>query len=429
MRGRWSIADLGRTVLDRLLPRVDDVALALLSPGPGAVVRREGARSAGGDRTYVAHRAAAGATVFVPARDRELATQVLAGRPGGPRALAVRSLRAALPAPRVSVRGARVSVPRVVAAAVPDRPAGRCCLLVGGGGPRRRGAFLVAPDDAGAADLVVKAAVLEAAERGAHEQRVLGQVHALSPGLGPRGVGHGTAGTWSWSAETLVPGRPLSETVTDVSSSGRARTREVLEQLARALASLTRASTGPGSGSPVDLRGRHSELTPLVTGLGGVPRVLVHGDLATAHNLLVEGSRVTLIDWETARPDGLPLLDLLPVLCLATARAAGRVNLPSQADYVLALCAGTAAESAWLLGLVADYCRRSGVPLEAAGRLAMLTWGHVASMPLVHAELTAAHEGAVDAWPTPADLVAQRWATRPDLGLEWPALLAASRRS
>lgn len=406
--------------LSRLVPGVEPAAISVLLPrgasGP-AVTVGPGRRPPPG-RRYDVYAAASGAVVLVPHGDAALIRQARDGGPASARARAVRAVRAVLPAAAVVVPD---GPPAVLSAAAPDRPAGRCSLLVGGGGPRRRAALLVAPDDGGPADRVVKAGRCDAvARRGEVEQRILAQVAAHAAGLAPRALGAGAAEDWSWTAETLVPGRPLSETVTDTSSAGRRRTVAVLEHLADGLGRLAAAPSGRVAPDPVRLRGAHTALGPLLGRLDGVPGVLVHGDLATAHNVLVDGRTARLVDWETARPDGLPLLDLLPLLCLTTARLAGPAGPHELAARVLALCAGQAADSAWLLALV----RSAAAGLREPGLVAALGWGHLASMPLVHAELARADGRTVVPWPTAAEQVAAAWCEHPRLGTAWSALTA-----
>ena len=432
-RPGFRVADLrvpSRPVPDlgRLSPAVPGPALELLLPAaPDArVVAGRLPRGEAGLR-YDLLAGAAGAVVLVPHGDRALRRQVAAYRPTSPRAHAVAALRAAAPTRCLTVSTSGDPTPPVVVAACPDRPQPRCCLVLGGGGLRRRAAFLVAPAGRGPADRVVKCGQdASVPARAAHEQDVLARVAALSPGLGPRPLGTGATAGWAWSVEDLVTGRPLSETVADVSLAGRRRTRAVLEDVVERLGVLASATAAPAAGPlRATLRGEHRRLEPLLGAVAELPSVLVHGDLASAHNVLVAGDRARLIDWETAR-NGLALDDVLPLLCLVSAQADGVRGHARQAEHVLRLCAGQAPGGLWLLRLVAAHCLRSQVPLGSAGALAALAWGSLASMPIVHAELAAADGREVAPWPTAASLVAAGWDSHPGLGLDWPALRAVA---
>lgn len=414
--------------LRRLAPGVPGTAYELLLPaGQDAGVVAGPLPRGGAGLRYDVLAGAAGAVVLVPRDDRALRRQITSGRPTSPRARVVAALRTALPASSLTVVAAGSATPRVVAAACPDRPGARCCLVLGGGGPRRRAAFLVAPAGHGPADRVVKCGRdASVPARAAHEQEVLGRVAGLAPGLGPRPLGTGSVDGWAWSAEELVAGRPLSEVVVDVSPAGRRRTRAALEQVVEQLGVLAAATVAPPAGPPrVVLRGAQRRLEPLLATVNDVPSVLLHGDLASAHNVLVAGDRPRLIDWETARA-GLALDDVLPLLCLVTTRAEGVRGHARQAAHILRLCAGQAPGGVRLLRSVAAHCHRAQVPLQAAGALAALAWGSLASMPALHAELAARDGQVVAPWPTAAELVSASWDSHPGLGPDWPALRAVA---
>lgn len=410
--------------LARLRRPVPVEAAALLAgrdpapPGAGPLVR------------WDAHAGPAGATVLVPHSDRALLRTLQAARPRPPRKALHRAVRALVPPARLEVPGG--GVPAVVTAACPGHGGLRAALVLGGGGPRRRAVFLVAEPAADLPQLVVKASPLAhgRAAEAQHEQHVLAVVARVSPGLAPEPRGCGATDSFTWSAETASAGWPLAELAADTTRHGQHSTRRLLDQLAARLTDVAAATAAPARWTPaspaVRLRGRFVAAGRLLQGLQ-VPSVLVHGDLATAQNVLASPGGCHVIDWETATERGLPLLDLLPLLALVTARASGRREPADQAEYVISLCAGRTPASGWLLGLVTDHCRRVGVPLHLAGALAALAWSHVASMPDVHRELVQRTGAAGGVWHTPAQDVAERWLDHPDLGVAWPALAAAER--
>jgi hypothetical protein len=304
----------------------------------------------------------------------------------------------------------------------PEVPAaGGVCLALGSD-PRRRAVFLLTDADRCVTGVVKAARSPDEQDRPEHEQRVLSSLHAA--GLGdrlptPRGVG--LAGPVAWSAESAVLGRALPEVLAGAEP---AEALALLGQLADWLGDLAAATAGPASRAPLPLRGERARgLASLADRLAAVPGVLTHGDLASAQNVLVTAAGAPVVlDWETAREGGPPLLDLLPLLCTGLTVARGVLEPADQARHVLSLCRGDEPESGWLRAQVTAYLGRLGLPPAAAGPLAALTWGYQASMRAVHDELLAAAGLPVPAWVSPAELLLPAWLDDPRLGTDWEAL-------
>ena len=364
---------------------------------------------------------AAGALLLVPSDTPSLRRHLLAGRPAGPRAVGLRALRWAVRPGGATVATRASTVPAVVTRSCPDLDSPHAALVTGGGGPRRRSAFVVADHDGAPTRVVKVGRGHDADRRAAREQLVLSLLETTCPGLAPRPLGAGTSGPMAWSVEVAVAGRPLSEAVTDTSAQGRERTRRVLEDLARQLAELARATkVSPGTepdGGLVD-----PTLWADLAGLPDVAGVMVHGDLASAHNVLAQGGHGRLIDWETASLVGPPLLDLLPLVCFAHAASHGARGPDAQAEHALRLCSGSHRDSPWLLGLVRSYCQSAGVPLARAGALAALAWRHPGRVRRAHDELLRTAGEDCLRWRSPAEHVARRWDSTPGLGRRWDAL-------
>ena len=286
---------------------------------------------------------------------------------------------------------------------------------------RRRAVVLVPGVEPGRARAVVKVSRSPHEEdRATHEQHVL----SLLP-LGdvtPRPLGAGRTRTVAWSPETALTGQPLRVLLTDPD----APVLPVLGRLADWLGDVAvRTATpvdwkGVGDGDRVvALRGPATGLRRLLQGLSDVPAIVTHGDLASGHNVLVdETGRPAVLDWETARERGLPLLDLVPLLCCSLARARAGAELDTQADYVVDLATGRSAESEWLFARVANHAARLRLPPAAIGPLAILAWGHQASMRLVKAELQAAAGLPPARWQSLGELVLRHW--EQEVGLGWP---------
>jgi hypothetical protein len=103
----------------------------------------------------------------------------------------------------------------------------------------------------------------------------------------------------------------------------------------------------------------------------------------------------------------------------------GKGRADREADHVLALATGRSPESGWLFAQVAGYADRVGLPPASLGPLALLAWGHQASMRQVRDELLVAAGLPVGEWTSLAELVLPRWER--EVGAEWPQLRAHLR--
>lgn len=375
-------------------------------------------------RTYVARRAPAGAVVIGPLERGRARHNAPASGGVAARKMIMAGVRRATGRSYVTVARRGAVTPGAVRAALGSEYES-VSLVAGGGGPRRRSAFVVVNPNDVRPHAVIKVGPVRWEARGRTEQRVL---HRLGDaGLGevvPRPLGEGRVGLICWSAESAAYGRPLSDVV--AGSARPAQIRASLEKLAEwfgQLGNATRtARNWREAASGLPLRGEHQGLTGLRRVLSDVPGVLVHGDVGTGFNILVDRDLFHIIDWETSAEAELPLTDLLPLVCNALAAERGHRRASAAAEYVLRLCAGEEADSDWLLSVVRRYCRVVKVPLDQVGTLAALAWGYQASMRLVHEELVI-EAGDVDPpWETSADAIARGWLMHRGLGLLWPAL-------
>lgn len=390
-------------------------SVLLHGPDPRGLLAAAGYRT----RTWRGVAADAGALALVA----EDGPRLHPPRPGGLAGLKRAGLHAVrqLAGPARLTVASRTAGPPALCAA---QQATAACVVTGGGGPRRRQVMLVG--DSGRATRVVKAARPADADRAAREQEVLTVLHQRGSGAAvPAPLGHGLSGPFAWSAESALPGRPLADLLGE--RGARPRVRQVLDEVAAWLGTLaashrTARSWGVEPAPGAVLLGEHAALAPAFGRLDGVPGVPVHGDLGAAFNLLVDDDGSWgVLDWETAQLDGLPLLDLLPLLCGALASLEGR-DTADRAEHVLRLCSGQAADSDWLLTRVSRYVRDAGIPGDAAGALAALAFGHQASMRLAHTRLVQDAGEDAPQWRSLWDDVARGWGASPLLGWDWPAL-------
>jgi hypothetical protein len=279
--------------------------------------------------------------------------------------------------PAVTLGARHPGPPALLAAAARELgavAADEWCLLLGSGGVRKRAAFLLFAD-AGRTQQVVKftrqPGNTEAFDR---EEQALRQALAAGPAVAdraPRLLARGELAGVPASVETAMPGVPL-------------RLLRRPERLAVA--------------------------EDVAHWLGTVGR-FQHGDL-TGDNVLVDGGRFGLVDWEHARADGLPLADLLFF--------AAHV-LPGRGDPV-ALFLGRSPESPRLF----RWVQATGLSRADAGRYAAQAWQEYGERArasrLAREQLTGA---AVP--PYLPEQVATAWRTDPGLGEGWPALDAPGR--
>lgn len=321
----------------------------------------------------------------------------------------------------VAVRGQAAGAPatlRTARAAMPPGVLDGPTALYVAADPRRRALLLPA-----AGRIVVKIErSLGASSRGSREQQALLDLSGFGVTGVPAPLGGDPQGAPAWSAEQRLPGEALAGLL---AIGPRGRGIAALDRLARWLDDLavrTRSEVAP---HPLELplRGRSREVVTALPDLVGSPSVFAHGDLASALNVLIDADGgPQIIDWETARAQAPPLLDLLPVLCLGLARANGHEAPTAQTRYVLALARGECEASAWLVSALQRHAARLGIPAESMGPLALLAWAYQASMRAVHDELVVAAGLSLTPWMSAAELILAGWSEDPALGSAWRAL-------
>lgn len=156
----------------------------------------------------------------------------------------------------------------------------------------------------------------------------------------------------------------------------------------------------------------------------GVPPVFAHGDLADG-NVMVTVRSMSVVDWERARPDGVPLWDLLYFAVNTLPLLDGVAGLEQTLAYLVALFRGEARSSAVLFRWVRSYVEAVGLDPPVVGRVVGACWrDHAERVDLMRSERDAEHA----AWPL-MSLLADAWSSDPLLGDGWSAWRGAGRSS
>ena len=155
----------------------------------------------------------------------------------------------------------------------------------------------------------------------------------------------------------------------------------------------------------------------LVESLPPLSPVLQHNDLGS-WNILVDASSFTAVDWESARPHGLPLWDVVYFLTDVFA-ALDDAESRGWDDWFVRLYRGELPESRLLFRWIRRAVEAAAVPPGAVGAIVALGWMHHGRS---HFQRAAALERAnAIGYPAPPRLehVAALWLETPGLGAGW----------
>lgn len=307
---------------------------------------------------------------------------------------------------------------------VPYRP----MVLTGGGSERRRVTTLLYEPDATEPRWAVKTA----RHRGGQD-RAVRELAALRA-LGRAAVGGVTVpevvawgeldGGQAWSVEQAASGRSLTTVAQESPERARAAVLRLVQWLQDVALATRSLAPGVASTAADQLRPfwPDAPLAEAAAALSDVPGVLTHGDLLAGDNVVIDGDRVSVLDWETFQPAGLPLLDVLPQLALTL--AALRVGpVPADVAEEVVRCAlGGSADSAFLRTVLHGYTVALGVVPSQLGPLAALAWAHHGAAPRRHRAALAQEGLPAIPWPSAPEEVARVWLAHPRLGVRWSAL-------
>lgn len=213
-------------------------------------------------------------------------------------------------------------------------------------------------------------------ERGRHERHVRAAV-ARYPDLNehvPRDLGRLTFAGSPASVETVAPGVSLDGLWQrgDVE-----RALAVGERVLKWLCDLAQASAAPGSDARAfvveDADALGVDATRLIDAIVDVPRVVAHNDLGTV-NVLTDGSRFTVIDWEDGLIEGLPVVDVAYFVTTLLAMIHAPSEPRERARWCCALWRGELPESQFAFRWLRRAADGLGLDGVQTGALVTMSW-------------------------------------------------------
>lgn len=152
----------------------------------------------------------------------------------------------------------------------------------------------------------------------------------------------------------------------------------------------------------------------LVSGLDGLPAVLQHNDLGTWNAVWAAAGVFTVLDWESARGNGLPLWDLLYFSVDALGLLDRARTAEERAEHAIRLLRGELPASQTLFETIRRYVSELEIHPESVGSLATLCWLHHGLSHVKRSERLGA-----EAQIPPAERIAPIWLEDPLLGHRW----------
>jgi hypothetical protein len=239
------------------------------------------------------------------------------------------------------------------------------------------------------------------------------------------------------SVETAAVGRSLVSYLT-ASRDRRSAKLRLIEEIAEwSIAAGVETAASPEELEPERKRLKEEVIqgwadagaTPdLVNELPPLPAVMQHNDLGT-WNIVVRpeaagGSRFTVLDWESARPRGMPLWDLWYFLHLALAEldglsGIGEAELRDRERHAVELFRGELPSSEVLFRWTRRGAEACGVPPQAVGALATLSFLHHGLSQAAREQAVQEHAEGAEALEMLPPRLARRWLSDPVLGAGW----------
>jgi hypothetical protein len=242
----------------------------------------------------------------------------------------------------------------------------------------------------------------------------------------PRLLGRYSVGGLHASVESAATGARLTRLLRE--PGGRARKLAIVDAIAAWSVDVGR-STATGDALGPELGRLTHDVLPHWTAMGAdrdltarlppLPAVLQHNDLGS-WNIVADRHDFTAVDWESARPAGLPLWDLVYFLTDALARLDG-VSHADQDAYAARLFLGQLPNSAVLFRWVREGAAATGVPPAAVGPIVTLCWLHHGTSHVRRAGAIGRFAPESAAGVPAIERMATVWLREPGLGSDWSA--------
>lgn len=237
------------------------------------------------------------------------------------------------------------------------------------------------------------------------------------------------------SVESAAAGWPLHELLLSLAS--RAEALDIIRAVAGWATALGVATAQPPAALVGELEWLEDVVVPawqgrgvdptLMESLPPLPAVVQHGDLGL-WNIVGEDGAFAVVDWESARPTGMPLWDVAYFVTDALGYLSARGDDDDRKlDAMVALLRGESDTSPILFELLANAAHACEVPLDAVGGVVTLGWLHHGLSADERAGARRRHgvAGAKASKPGLFTTLAERWLTDPVLGPAWPAFTRA----
>ncbi|MGV1036654.1 MAG: hypothetical protein ACOYD0_06465 [Candidatus Nanopelagicales bacterium] len=250
-------------------------------------------------------------------------------------------------------------------------------MFFGSGNDRQRPVAFAFPGSGQYPDWLVKWSRMDSEpERGKHERDVRAAV-ARYPDVGehvPRDLGRLSLGGAPASVETVAPGISLD----GLWQRGDAdKALSVGERVLEWLCDLAQASATPGCDPRAlvvdDTGALGVDTNALIDTIANVPRVIAHNDLGTV-NVLTDGSRFAVIDWEDGLIEGLPVVDVAYFVTTLLAMIHAPSDTRERARWCCALWRGDLPQSQFAFRWLRQAADRLGLDGAQAGALVTMSW-------------------------------------------------------
>jgi hypothetical protein len=309
---------------------------------------------------------------------------------------------------------------------------GGWALTLGQGDVLSRNVFHVFPPDASEPTAVVKfARIADFSEPFDRDERGLAIAEAagaVASGTAPRLLGRLEVAGVHASVETAAVGRRLYDVL--LVPGGRKEKLNTIEAIAAWTIDIQkRTAAAPDALQPERMRFERELLSEwsgderaarAVALLAGVPAVAQHNDLGS-WNIIVAGTRFTVVDWESATRFAVPLWDLLYFLADALIGLDGRRSPSEHAAATIELFTGRHDLSQRLFAWVRRAVAALEIPRESVGPIAALCWLHHARSSDRRDRALAVHAGETGTARPALERVSELWQVHAALGWDWAA--------